>query len=91
MDVEEVKATTKKTKEESVESKKPVRATFHNATTKPDLKCVLCNGPHQITSCKKWGETLVKNRWEIAKENYFYLLECRPSRKRLSGKESLRY
>ena len=70
MEVEEVKARTKKKKEESVESKKPVKATFHNATTKPDLKCVLCNGPHQITSCKKWGETSVKGRWEIAKENY---------------------
>ena len=70
MEVEEVKARTKKKREESVESKKPIKATFYNATTKLDLKRVLCNGPHQITSCKKWGETSVKDRWEIAKENY---------------------
>ena len=44
--------TTKKKKEESVEPKKPVKATFYDATTKPDLKCVLCYRPHQITSCK---------------------------------------
>ena len=71
-EVEEVKGRTKKKKEESVKSKKLVKATFHNATTctRPDLKCVLCNGPHQITSYRRWGETSVKDRWEIAKENY---------------------
>jgi len=49
MEIEEVKARTKKKKEESVRSKKPMKATFHNATTKLIPKCVLCDGPHQIT------------------------------------------
>ena len=69
MDVEEVKERTKKKKEDSVESKKTKKGAAHNTTTKPSPKCALCHGPHKITSCKKWGETSVKDRWEVAKEN----------------------
>ncbi|KAL9968821.1 hypothetical protein ACROYT_G020955 [Oculina patagonica] len=69
MDVEEVKERTKKKKEESFESKKSKKGAAHTTTTKPSHKCVLCHGPHQITSCKKWGETSVKDRWEVSKEN----------------------
>ncbi|KAL9986886.1 hypothetical protein ACROYT_G001095 [Oculina patagonica] len=69
MDVEEVKERTKKKKEQSVKSKKAKKGAAHTTTTKPSHKCALCHGPHQITSCKKWGETSVKDRWEVAKEN----------------------
>ena len=70
MDVEEVKERTKK-KKDNVESRKhkSEEGAVHNITKQPSPKCVICSGPHQVTSCKKLGETSVANRWEIAKQN----------------------
>ena len=70
MDVEAVKERTKK-KKDKIESRKhkSEEGAVHNVTRQPSPKCVICSGPHQITSCKKWGETSVANRWQIAKQN----------------------
>ena len=71
MDVEEVKERTKKKTEDNIESKKHKRdkGAVHNVTRELTPKCVVCHGPHQITSCKNWGEASIANRWEIAKKN----------------------
>ena len=69
MDVEEDKERTKRKKEDIVESKKTKKGAAHNTKTKPSPKCALCHGPHKTTSCKKWAETSVKYRWEVAKKN----------------------
>ena len=71
LDVEEVKERTKKKTEGDVESKKRKheKGEVHNVTREPTPKCAVCHGPHQVTSCKKWGETSIANRWEIAKRN----------------------
>ena len=71
MDVEEVKERTKKKTEDNIESKKHKRdkGAVHNVTRELTRKCVVCHGPHQITSCKNWGEASITNRWEIAKKN----------------------
>ena len=71
LDVEEVKERTKKKTEGNVESKKHKheKGAVHNVTREPTPKCAVCHGPHQVTSCKKWGETSIANRWEIAKRN----------------------
>ena len=70
MDVEEVKERTKK-KKGNIESKKheSEEGAVHNVARKPSPKYVICSGPHQVTSCKKWGGTSVANRWQIAKKN----------------------
>ena len=71
MDVEEVKERTRKKKEDNIESKKHKReeGTVHKVTTEPTPKCVVCHGPHQVTSCKNWSETSIANRRENAKKN----------------------
>ena len=71
LDVEEVKERTKKKTEGNVESKKHKheKGAVHNVTREPTPKCAVCHGPHQVTSCKKWGETSIANRWETAKRN----------------------
>ena len=70
MDVEDVKERTKK-KKDNVESRKhkSKEGAVHNVARQPSPKCVFCSGPHQVTSCKKWSETSVANRWEIANQN----------------------
>ena len=70
MDVEEVKERTKKKTEGNFESKKHKRekGRVHNVSREPTPKCVVCHGPHQVTSCKNWGEASTANRWEIAKK-----------------------
>ena len=71
MDIEEVKERTKKKTEDNIESKKHKRekGRVHNVTREPTPKCAVCHRPHQVTSCKNWGETYIANRWEIAKRN----------------------
>ena len=71
MDVEEVKERIKKETEDNVESKKHKheKGAVHNVTREPTPKCAVCHGPHQVTSCKNWGETSIASRWEIAKRN----------------------
>jgi len=56
MDVEEVKERTKKKTEDNIESKKHKRkkGAVHNAIKEPTPTCVVCHGPHQVTSCKNW-------------------------------------
>ena len=62
---------TKKKKKDNIESKKHKleKGAVHNVIREPTPKCVVCHGPHQVTSCKNWGETSIANRWEIAKKN----------------------
>ena len=69
MDVEGIKE--KKKAKDNTESKKHKRekGAVHNVTREPTPKCVVCHGPHQVTSCKNWGETSIVTRWEIAKRN----------------------
>ena len=64
MYVEKVKERTKKKKEDNIESKKHKRekGAVDNVTKEPTPKCVACHGPHQVTSCKNWGETSIANR-----------------------------
>ena len=64
MDVEEVKERTRKKKEDKIGSKKYKRekGTIHNFTGEPIPKCVVCHGPHQVTSCKNRSETSIANR-----------------------------
>ena len=71
MDVEEVKKRTKKKSEGNTETKKNERekGAVHNFTRKPTPNCVVCHGPHKVTSCWNWGETSIANRWKIAKMN----------------------
>jgi len=68
MDVEEVKERTKA--EYNIESKKHKRekGAVHNGTRESTPECVVCHGPHQVTSCENWSETSIANRWEIANE-----------------------
>ena len=94
MDVEEVKERTKKKTEDNIESKKHKRekGAVHNVTREPPPTCVVCHGPHQVTSCKNWGETSIAKRWEIAKRNELLsLFEIRSSREELSREQSLWY
>ena len=64
MDVEEVKKRTKKKSEGNTETKKNKRekGAVHNFTRKPTPNCVVCHGPHKVTSCWNWGETSIANR-----------------------------
>jgi len=53
-----------KEKNDNIESKKhkPEKGAVHNVTREPAPKCVVYHGPHQVTSCKNWGETSIANR-----------------------------
>jgi len=50
--------------EVNIESKKHKheKGAVHNVTREPTPKCVVCHGPHQVTSCKNWGETSIAKR-----------------------------
>ncbi|KAK2558963.1 hypothetical protein P5673_018591 [Acropora cervicornis] len=45
------------------------KGAVHNVTREPTPKCVVCHGPHQVTSCKNWGKNSIANRCEISKKN----------------------
>jgi len=54
MDVEEVKERTRKKTENNIKSKKykHEKGAVRDVTREPTLKCVVCRGPHQVTSCE---------------------------------------
>ncbi|PFX31687.1 hypothetical protein AWC38_SpisGene3438 [Stylophora pistillata] len=70
-EVKEIKEKTKKKTESNTEARKNKRekVTVHNTTRKPTPKCVVCQGPHEVTSCKYWSKISTASRWEIAKKN----------------------
>jgi len=74
MDVEKVEERTKKKTEDNIESKKHKRekGAVHKVTREHAIKCVVCHGPHRVTSCKNWGEISIAKIGEIAKKNEPY-------------------
>ncbi|KAK3704310.1 hypothetical protein QZH41_007494 [Actinostola sp. cb2023] len=43
------------------------RSSFHSAV-KEAPKCILCQGSHTITACKRWEQATTPDRWGIAKQ-----------------------
>ncbi|KAK3755685.1 hypothetical protein QZH41_008942, partial [Actinostola sp. cb2023] len=67
---EETKGGQKKTSRERQYEKREYvrkRSSFHSAV-KEAPKCILCQGSHTITACKRWEQATTPDRWRIAKQ-----------------------